>query len=299
MGEDGEARLRRQLERALELGSVHGAYLIEGPAGSGKRRTAVWFAGRLLGRELALAEDEYEALPFHPDLKWVRPDGGWIRVDAIRELQTELGLVANERGRRVAVIDGAECLRLEAANALLKTLEEPPRGAVVILVASSSELLPRTVRSRVVRFRLPHWDEAELRGVLESEGFAPGDAWLAAALGGTSPEAARSWAGLNLEQARALLEALESIPGASASALLDFADGFRGGDARARTELLIAVHGALAHREAGRSADAGDRAALACWLDRYEAGQRARRELARRNLNPQLVVEGLLLELRP
>jgi DNA polymerase-3 subunit delta' len=276
---------------------VHGAYLIEG--GSGRRSLAAWFAGRLLGRELELAEDEHEALPFHPDLKWVVPQGGWIRVDAIRALQAELSLVANERGRRVAVIDGADSLRTEAANALLKTLEEPPRGTTLILVASSSELLPRTLRSRVVRFRLPPWPEARIEELLAADGLASADAWLSAALGGTSPESARSWADAELPEAREMLEALESMPAASASQLLDFAETFRGGDARARAELLLGVYGALARRESERAARAGDAAALERWLERFESGQRARRELVRRNLNPQLVVEGLLLELRP
>jgi|SRR5262245_14387636 len=288
---------RAQLERALARGSVHGAYLIEGA--SGRRGLAAWVAGRLLGRDFALAEDEHEALPFHPDLKWVAPQGGWIKVDAIRQLQAELSLVANERGRRVAVIDGAELLRVEAANALLKTLEEPPRGAVVILVAASGEVLPRTLRSRVVRFRIPPSPEAEIRAALEQEGLAEPDAWLAAALGGTSAASARAWADAELSEARELLGALESIPSASATALLDFAETFRGGgEARARVELFLSVYGALARREAERAAGGADRTALERWLDRFESGERARRELARRNLNPQLVVEGLLLELR-
>src|SRR5262245_36720721 len=223
---------RAQLERALARGSVHGAYLIEGA--SGRRGLAAWVAGRLLGRDFALAEDEHEALPFHPDLKWVAPQGGWIRVDAIRQLQVELSLVANERGRRVAVIDGAELLRVEAANALLKMLEEPPRQTVLILVASSGEVLPRTVCSRVVRFRIPPQPEAEIRDALAREGLDERDAWLAAALGGSSSQAARDWAQDGLPLARELLEALETMPRASASQLLDFAETFRGADGRAR-----------------------------------------------------------------
>jgi DNA polymerase-3 subunit delta' len=292
----GAEAVRAQLERALGRGAVHGAYLIEGA--DGKRRLAAWFAGRLLGREIEMAEEEREALPFHPDLKWVAPSNGWIRVDAIRALQAELSLVANERGRRVAVIDGAELLRTEAANALLKTLEEPPRGAVLILVAGSGEVLPRTVRSRVVRFRIPPPPEARIRERLAAEGLGEVDAWLAAALGGTSERAARGWAEALLPQARDLLGALESMPAASATELLDFAESFRGSDGRARIELLLAVFGALARREAERAAGAGEAAALERWLERFEAGERARRELARRNLNPQLVAEGLLLELR-
>jgi DNA polymerase-3 subunit delta' len=293
---DVAALLQTQLEGALARGAVAGAYLIEGS--SGKRRLAAWFAGRLLGRAFELAEEEREALPFHPDLQWLAPTGGWIRVDAVRELQGKLSLVANERGRRVAVIDGAEYLRLEAANALLKTLEEPPPATTLILVADSCELLPRTLRSRVVRLRVPPTPETQIGERLAEQGIPPGDVWLATALGGTSAEAAWAWAEEDLPRARELLESLEAIPGANATALLDFAETFRGGDARPRVELLIAVYGALARRESARAAGAGETASLERWLDRFEAAQRARRELARRNLNPQLVVEGLLMELR-
>jgi DNA polymerase-3 subunit delta' len=293
---DATRQIRQQLELALERGAVHGAILLEGS--HGKRALAAWLAGRLLGRDFELAEDERSALPFHPDLKWVAPQGGWIRVDAIRELQADLSLVANERGRRVAVIDGGEHLRLEAANALLKTLEEPPRGTHLILIASTGEVLPRTIRSRVVRYRIPPAPEAEIAQQLEADGLEAGDAWLAAVLGGTSAEAARSWAQADLPQARELLAALESMPGASATALLDFAETFRGAEVRERVELLIAVYRAYARRETERAAGAGDARALERWLDRFESAERARRELVRRNLNPQLVVEGLLLELR-
>jgi DNA polymerase-3 subunit delta' len=293
---DATLPIRQQLERALERGAVHGAILLEGS--HGKRALAAWLAGRLLGRELALAEDEREALPFHPDLKWIAPQSGWIRVDAIRELQAELSLVANERGRRVAVIDGAECLRLEAANALLKTLEEPPRDTHLILIAGTGEVLPRTIRSRVVRYRIPPAPEAAIAAQLAEAGLESPDVWLAAVLGGTSVEAAQSWAEVDLPRARELLDVLESMPEASATELLDFAETFRGAEVRERVELLIAVYRALARRETERAAQAGDARALERWLDRFEAAERARRELVRRNLNPQLVVEGLLLELR-
>jgi len=294
--QDPSLPIRQQLERALESNAIHSAILLEG--GHGKRALAAWFAGRLLGREFALAEDERDALPFHPDLKWVAPQSGWIRVDAIRQLQAELSLVSNERGRRVAVIDAAEQLRLEAANALLKTLEEPPRDTHLILIATTGEVLPRTIRSRVVRYRIAPEPETEIAGQLESEGLAADDARLAAALGGTSTDAARSWAEVELTQAREMLAALESMPNASATALLDFAETFRGADVRERVTLLIGVYRTLARHETERAANAGDSRTLERWLDRFEAAERARRELVRRNLNPQLLVEGLLLELR-
>jgi DNA polymerase-3 subunit delta' len=289
--------IRAELEAALERSSVHGAYLLEGGPAAERRALGLWFASRLLGQP-RMASSEPDAHPEHPDLKWVEPEGGVIRVAAVRRVQVELSLAAHEGGRRVALIVGAEQLRLEAANALLKLLEEPPRGAVLVLLAGSASALPATLRSRTVCYRLAPWPEERLCQALEGEGLAPEDAALAGALGGGSLAGARAWADANLEQARALRESLASIGQLSAGEVLDLAESYRGEGARERTELLLAVHGALAREGARRAAQAGDPAGVRRWVERFEAGERARGELARRNLNPQLIVEGLLLDLR-
>ena len=290
--------MRGQLESALARDSVAGAYLFEGPAGSGARELGIGWAARLLDRE---APGDAEASPpfAHADLHWVAPEGGWIRVDVVRRLQKGLALVANEGGRRVAVIDGAERLRTEAANALLKTLEEPPPGAVLILIATHAETLPATVRSRLACFRLPPWPESELREALAGEGLEDDDAWLAAALGGASPDAAREWIEASLPDAREMWQWLGGIGSMGATEILDFAETFRGGEkARVRAELLLDVHGALARRRTEAAAGEGDRATVRRWCERFEAGEQVRRELRRRNLSPQLAVEGLLMSLR-
>ena len=95
-----------------------------------------------------------------------------------------------------------------------------------------------------------------------------------------------------------MLEWLENSPHLSAGEILDYAEGFRGGEpARQRAQLLLAVLSGLARDRIRRAADSGDGVEAQRWLDRFEAGQRARGEMQRRNLNPQMVVEGLLLEL--
>jgi DNA polymerase-3 subunit delta' len=309
-----------ELRRARSRGQVHGGYLFEGARGTGKRESALWFARLLLCRAddddpcgscpdcrklstepegSAEGTEGAGAHPHHPDLKWVEPDGAFIRVDQIRELQRELSLVANEGGRRVALILGAERLRTEASNALLKTLEEPPPRTTLLLVAESSEALLPTLRSRTVRLRLAPVPEAELQAALESEGFSAEDAWLACAVGGGSPAAARDWAEGSLDAAREMRELIEDIESRGATQILDFAQSFRGGEAaRTRAELLMAVLRAIARREVQAHASAGDPDGAERWLDHFEAVGRTRGEFVRRNLNPQLVVEGLLLDLR-
>src|SRR5262249_15702785 len=136
MAAGGSGEIRAELARARGAGKVHGAYLFEGPPGTGTGETALWFAHLLLYKGAPAEAVEpcgrchdcrLFATGAHPDLHRVEPDGAWIKVDAVRELRAALSLVANERGRRVGFVEAAERLRVEAANALLKTLEEPPR----------------------------------------------------------------------------------------------------------------------------------------------------------------------------
>jgi DNA polymerase-3 subunit delta' len=286
--------VRAELERALASGQVHGAYLFHGPPGTGKRATAFWLAERLLG--LSPRDDGEEAR--HPDLHVVEPDGAVLKIEQVRALQGRLSLVANEGGHRVGLIFGAERLNKNAANALLKTLEEPPRSTTLVLTTSAASTLPPTVRSRTTHYRFTPRPASAIQARLVEQGFEAEDAWLSAELGGGSVEAARGWADEHLEEAREIAAGLRAIPGGTASDALDFAESFRGGAAmRARAELCLAVWGVLVRRQVERTAKSGDRAALELWLGRAEAGLRARRELAIRNLNPQLVVEELALDL--
>ncbi len=305
------SEIRKELARARAADQVHGAYLLAGPPGTGKRETALWLARLLLCR--ADGPDPCEACGgcqrtrgpdphewSHPDLRLLEPEKSALTIDQVRDLQRELSLVANEGGRRVAVLFAVERLQARPANALLKTLEEPPAGATLVLLATSADALPATLRSRSVVYQFRPEAEATIEAALREAGLDESDAWLAAALGGGSTLAARGWADEHLEAARELRTALEAAAAGSASQALDLAESFRGAGeiVRSRCELFLAVHGALARRRIAEAAQADDRAALECWLERAESGARARREIAIRNLNPQLVVEGLMLDLR-
>jgi DNA polymerase-3 subunit delta' len=276
--------VRAEIEHAVRAGQVHGAYLFHGPPGTGKRETAFWLAGLVLS---------------HPDLHVIEPDGPMLKIEQVRLLQDRLSLVANEGGHRVGLVFGAERMNKNAANALLKTLEEPPAATTLILVTAAANALPPTVRSRTTAYRFAPQAASEIESRLLEEGLDAEDAWLAAQLGGGSLSAAREWAAEHLEDAREIAAGLRAIPGGTASDALDFAESFRGGAAvRPRVELCLGVWGVLVRRQVERAAQRGDRGALELWLDRAEAGMRARRELAIRNLNPQLVVESLALDLQ-
>jgi DNA polymerase-3 subunit delta' len=307
-------RLREELREARRQERVNGAYLFEGPPGTGKEETAFWFARLLLCRQShrdpcgscpdcrkdVTHDADGRRVSQHPDLKVLEPDGPHIRVDQIRALQRDLSLVANEGGWRVALILEADTLRTEAANALLKTLEEPPPRTAILLVVSVALALPRTVRSRTIHLRFAPEPESSIQAALLSAGFNEADAWLAATVGGGSTARATEWAAQHLETAREMRETIESIRDAPISEALDFAETFRGSSAatRQRAEILLAVCGAVARRGLERASREGGRTGLDRWLGFAESTQRARQEMIRRNLNPQLLVEGLLLDLQ-
>jgi len=306
----GDARAQRdELRTAVRTGRVHGAYLFEGPDGTGTAETAHWFSRMLLCRRPG--DEPCDAChscrltaqadaPAHPDLQRVVPDGPVLKVEAVRELQKALSLRPNEGGWRVCVVLSAERLNAAAANALLKTLEEPPPSTTLVLVVRAADALPATVRSRTTRLRFAPTSELELRRELAAGGLADEDAWLAATLGGGSLDAAQSWASDKLGDARDQLAALSDAGTRSVSELLEQAEAFRGAGepVRQRAELFLDVYDALARRSLHEASERRDTRALEAWLERADAGARARRELHKRNLNPQLVVEGLLLGLR-
>ncbi|MDQ3889744.1 MAG: hypothetical protein M3312_04225 [Actinomycetota bacterium] len=132
---------KKLLRAALAEAPAH-AYLFHGPPGVGKRRAALAFAGELV------ASPERVARLAHPDVYLLEPLGDQIRIDPIRELRRDLHMRPFEADRRVYLVLGAHLLNEDAADALLKDLEEPPEYAVIVLVADELGPLPATIRSR-------------------------------------------------------------------------------------------------------------------------------------------------------
>ena len=99
----------------------------------------------------------------HPDLTWVVPteDSKQLRIEQVRELAQELALTSHQGGYKVGILSPADSMNRFAANALLKTLEEPPARTLLILVASQPSRLPATILSRCQKLKVRAPTQAE------------------------------------------------------------------------------------------------------------------------------------------
>jgi DNA polymerase-3 subunit delta' len=147
-----QPRARVALTAALASGPSH-AYLFRGPRGAGKRAAARAFAAEILASAAPDPEDARRRALLdpspHPDLVWLTPRGAQHLVEEVRERVIRAAVYRPfEGGKRLFVIEAAESMRDESQNALLKTLEEPPEYAHLILLTSEPESLLETVASR-------------------------------------------------------------------------------------------------------------------------------------------------------
>lgn len=141
------------LRRAVNAGRLSHALLITGSPNVGKGTLA-----RCLAQELLCTADQSPcgacracrlvANGHHPDLRWIEPQGGYLKISQVRELTHQLALSPFEGPCQIAVLDRFELATTGAANALLKTLEEPPPRVILVLLAQQAEVLLPTVVSR-------------------------------------------------------------------------------------------------------------------------------------------------------
>lgn len=194
----GHLEEREMLGQALEGGRLHHAYLFTGGEGIGKRRVAYELIARVFCQEemgrpcgscrtcqrvLSIPDwyderqpfegkgNEPPLCPIHPDVLTLVPHGQFIKVDQIREVLRQVPFQPVEAPYRFVLIDDAHKMNVEAANALLKTLEEPPPKTRFILLSSQSDKLLVTIRSRCEPFPFRRLQDATLREILEERGL--------------------------------------------------------------------------------------------------------------------------------
>lgn len=167
----------RALMRAREHGRVASAYLFDGPSGVGKERTALAFATDVVGADDAHIAERIES-GSHPDVRVFRPRDEGKRNIQVEVLRTEILPLAQfapfEAASTFFIFPEADVsfpvFQPEAANALLKTLEEPRPNVHFILTSERPDSLLPTIRSRCQRVRFGRLPNAVLRDILQSEG---------------------------------------------------------------------------------------------------------------------------------
>jgi len=173
----GQARTAQQLQQAMRADRVAHAYLFRGPAGVGKAKMALTFAAALLCSEVPedscgrCRDCSRVAGGNHPDVDLIEhPEGKrYIYIEQIRRLTDTAHRTNVESDWHVFIIRDAERMQNEAQNALLKTLEEPPPGRVLILVASRPDRLLPTILSRCHHLRFQPLERGHMMQVLEDQ----------------------------------------------------------------------------------------------------------------------------------
>ncbi len=330
----GHERVVDRLAGAAIRKVPHHAYIFHGPDGVGRRQVAVGFAAALNCERLGAdghpcgecgsctriqSGTDADVWVVEPTPPEGRKTGALaIRINHVRELQSRLAYRAQEGLFRVVVIDDVEMMTTEAANCLLKSLEEPPARTVLILVTRRlGQMLP-TIRSRCLQIGFRRLDAGIVeRYLLEHSDAAPDEArQLAAASGGSIGRAL----GITLDEAEAEIEVLRRFFAAfegSATQRLEMAAEMHVLDTEARktqTPFLrrfVVAAGEVLRDASARAAGEGGRprrpdcADLAKELaSRYDADALLRsfaslqtaRDRLDRNIATRLVMEALLLE---
>ena len=306
------------------------ALLVHGPRGIGKHALALGFAQALLCEAPgpdglacgACPGCRYAAAGQHPDLMRLElleidADDGTLKavdtigIDRVRALTQFVQLTSHRQRAKVAVIAPADRMNAAAANALLKTLEEPPAGTYLILVADQPGRLPPTILSRCRKLAAPLPTPGEARAWLAAQGVPAPDVALAQAAG--APLSALAHADPVVEaERRAWLDALvqpERLPVQGLAARID-AGGRDERKARLAHVLdwLIAWTADLARVAAGGTARQNPDAAAALGrlasrvapiaLFRYHRSLLRQRAILAHPLQPRLVAEALLIDYR-
>ncbi len=156
----GQKQAIRIIQKDLMRKSISGAYLFAGPSGVGKKLVATNFAKAINCKEEGIdscgqcSSCQKIDKRNHPDVQVTHAEGNSIKIEQTREIKRGMGYKVYEGKKKIWILEDAEKLTIEAANSLLKFLEEPPSNAVIILISHSPEKLPFTIVSRckIVRF---------------------------------------------------------------------------------------------------------------------------------------------------
>ncbi len=317
---EGHDRPIAILKRALANQTLAHAYLFSGEEGVGKKLAALTLAAAVNcangGPDGGCGECpscRKIASGGHPDVHLVASDGDEIKIDQIRQVQADLALKPFEGTKKTLIVDSAERMNPASSNAFLKTLEEPPGDALIILVTAMAQSLLPTIRSRCQEIRFQPLSRHALALLLmKRRGLSEEDAWFLAAL-------ARGSVGrglvMDVKQEKAerdqIMALWSGLPLMGAGEVLALAEGYAKDRERFDRLLTIGVEflrDALVYRETGEErllVQAGLGEWYRQWAERFSLPRMladlelfiTSGSLLDRRVSAQLVAENLLSQL--
>jgi DNA polymerase-3 subunit delta' len=310
----GHGRIVSLLMRSLNTGKLSHAYLFDGIDGTGMKDTAL----ALVEAIFCNGADGCGECPScrkvsglrHPDLHLVQPDGAHIKIDQIRDLQKELSFRPYEAPKKACIIEDADRMNPSSANAFLKTLEEPPGEALLILLTSHAESILPTIRSRCQHLRFAALPTETIEAHLRESGAEPEQSRVAAALaGGDLTRARELLSGDRLQARRLFLERTANLSHTDSISLFAAAEEYAADKESALDlidilrlfwrDILLARTGCSAITNSDLLPLVREKAyrhSLEEIMEKLEGITRVRQKLMR-NANPRLSLEVLFMEL--
>lgn len=184
-----QAHVFSLMKKNIKHGRIAHAYLFEGDKGTGKHELSLWLAQRLFCQQVREEEPcgncvqcKRIEMEEHPNVRVIQPEGQSIKVDQIRQLQSEFSRKGFEKGMQIFIIQQADTMNVSAANSLLKFLEEPEGEMLAILeVESLGKMLP-TIQSRCQIIHFNPLNKQQLVKQLQDHGINEKSANLLASL---------------------------------------------------------------------------------------------------------------------
>ena len=305
----GQEQAIRVLRRASDHGRVAQAYMFSGPPGVGKATTAVALAAAL-NCETKPGVGCGDCLPcgklergLHPDLVTLEPTGKQIKtikIDQVRALEEKLAYRPHEGSHRLVLIDGAEHLNTNAANALLKSVEEPRPGTVFVLATSAVHRVVPTLISRCQRLRFVPLGQEIVASILarRAADASPDERQAAASFcEGSARRALDLLEGQRMGSLGEVVDALQdAASGRSVTAVFEAAAG-AGKDRTLIADALDLLRSRLRDRLLESADEGGGADRREQLLARLRAVDRAQAAV-RGNVNPALTLENLVFEMR-
>lgn len=156
----GNESIKNTLEKSIKTNQITHSYLMIGIQGIGKKLLAKEYAKNILGSNDIIN---------NPDFLCIEPDGNSIKIEQIRNLQKEIQEKPIISKKKVYIIDDADLMTKEAQNCLLKTLEEPPEFAVIILIGANENAFLPTIKSRCIILHFNRLSDLEIKSYLQQQ----------------------------------------------------------------------------------------------------------------------------------